>query len=203
MDLRRCRSASASAPVGDVVGRDLVVAALIGLLAAVFGILLMRGVALCEMRCLRRLRLRPPLRPALGGLAVGLLALVTPQVMSSGHGALHFSGIVSMPLQIVAASSCCKTLASIVSLGSGFRGGLFFASLFMGALGGRLFADRASTWSGRVSALDPNVYAVIGMSALSASVIGGPLDDDVHRAGDDRRPLADHGGAGRRHHLRA
>ena len=160
-------------PVGDVVGRDLVVAALLGVLAALFGILIMRGVALCEMG-LAKTRLWPPLRPALGGLGVGLLALLTPQVMSSGHGALHFSGIVSMPLQIIAGVFVLKALASIVSLGSGFRGGLFFATLFMGALGGRLFADGVDlVWPGL--GLDPNVYAVIGMSALSASVIGGPL----------------------------
>ena len=160
-------------PVGDVVGRDLAVAALLGVLAALFGILIMRGVALCEAG-LAKTRLWPPLRPALGGLAVGLLALLTPQVMSSGHGALHFSGLVSMPLQIIAGVFVLKALASIVSLGSGFRGGLFFATLFMGALGGRLFADGVDlVWPGL--GLDPNVYAVIGMSALSASVIGGPL----------------------------
>ncbi|KRR24065.1 chloride channel protein [Bradyrhizobium lablabi] len=160
-------------PVGDVVGRDLAVAALLGGLAASFGILIMRGVALCETG-LAKVRLWPPLRPALGGLAVGLLALVTPQVMSSGHGALHFSGLVSMPLQIIAGVFVLKALASIVSLGSGFRGGLFFATLFMGALGGRLFAGGVDlVWPGL--GLDPNVYAVIGMSALSASVIGGPL----------------------------
>ena len=160
-------------PVGDVVGRDLAVAALLGVLAALFGILIMRGVALCETG-LAKTRLWPPLRPALGGLAVGLLALVTPQVMSSGHGALHFSGLVSMPLQMIAGVFVLKALASIVSLGSGFRGGLFFATLFMGALGGRLFAAGVDlVWPGLC--LDPNVYAVIGMSALSASVIGGPL----------------------------
>jgi chloride channel protein, CIC family len=160
-------------PVGDVVGRDLAVAALLGALAALFGILIMRGVALCEMG-LAKSRLWPPLRPALGGLGVGLLALLTPQVMSSGHGALHFSGIVSMPLQIIAGIFVLKALASIMSLGSGFRGGLFFAALLMGALGGRLFADGVDlVWPGL--GLDPNVYAVIGMSALSASVIGGPL----------------------------
>ena len=159
--------------VGDVLGRDLVIAALLGVLAALFGILIMRGVALCEMG-LAKTRLWPPLRPALGGLGVGLLALLTPQVMSSGHGALHFSGIVSMPLQIIAGVFVLKALASIVSLGSGFRGGLFFATLFMGALGGRLFAAGVDMlWPGLD--LDPNVYAVIGMSALSASVIGGPL----------------------------
>ncbi|MEH2613501.1 chloride channel protein [Bradyrhizobium sp. AZCC 1693] len=160
-------------PVGDVVGRDLAVAALLGVLAALFGILIMRGVALCEAG-LAKTRLWPPLRPALAGLAVGLLALLTPQVMSSGHGALHFSGLVSMPLQIIAGVFVLKALASIVSLGSGFRGGLFFATLFMGALGGRLYAAGVDlVWPGL--ALDPNVYAVIGMSALSASVIGGPL----------------------------
>lgn len=160
-------------PVGDVVGRDLAVAALLGVLAALFGILIMRGVALCETG-LTKTRLWPPLRPALGGLAVGLLALLTPQVMSSGHGALHFSGLVSMPSQIIAGVFVLKALASIVSLGAGFRGGLFFATLFMGALGGRLYAAGVDlVWPGL--GLDPNVYAVIGMSALSASVIGGPL----------------------------
>src|SRR5437660_5924369 len=61
-------------PVGDVVGRDLAIAALLGGMAALFGILIMRGVALCEMG-LAMTGLWPPLRPALGGLAVGLLAL--------------------------------------------------------------------------------------------------------------------------------
>jgi len=160
-------------PVGDVVGRDLAIAALLGGLAALFGIFIMRGVSLCEMG-LAKTGLWPPLRPALGGLGVGLLALLTPQVMSSGHGALHFSGLVSMPLQIIAGIFVLKALASIISLGSGFRGGLFFATLLMGALGGRLFSGGVDlVWPGL--GLDPNVYAVIGMSALSASVIGGPL----------------------------
>jgi len=160
-------------PVGEVLGRDLAIAALLGVVAALFGIAIMRGVTLCES-LLARLRLWLPLRPALGGLAVGLLALVTPQVMSSGHGALHFTSMVSMPLAMIATVLVAKALASVISLGSGFRGGLFFASLFLGALGGRLFAAGIDMiWPGLN--LDPNVYAIIGMSALSASVIGGPL----------------------------
>ena len=160
-------------PVGDVLGRDLAVAALLGILAALFGIAIMRGVALCE-ELLTKSGLWLPLRPALGGLAVGLLALVTPHVMSSGHGALHFTSVVSMPLAMIATVFVLKALASVISLGSGFRGGLFFASLFLGALGGRLFAAGIDMiWPGLN--LDPNVYAIVGMGALSASVIGGPL----------------------------
>ena len=160
-------------PVGDVLGRDLAIAALLGILAALFGIAIMRGVALCEA-LLSKTGIWLPLRPALGGLAVGLLALLTPQVMSSGHGALHFGGIVSMPLAAIAFVFVLKALASVISLGSGFRGGLFFATLFLGALGGHLFAAGFDLiWPGLN--LDPNVYAIVGMSALSASVIGGPL----------------------------
>jgi chloride channel protein, CIC family len=160
-------------PVGDILGRDLAVAALLGILAALFGIAIMRGVALCET-LLSKTGLWLPLRPALGGLGVGLLALLTPQVMSSGHGALHFAGFVSMPLAVIAGIFVLKAIASVISLGSGFRGGLFFATLFLGALGGRLFAAGFDTvWPGLN--LDPNVYAIVGMSALSASVVGGPL----------------------------
>ncbi len=158
-------------PVGDVLGHDLAIAALLGVLAALVGIGVMRGVALCET-LLSNTWL--PLRLALGGLAVGLLALVTPQVMSSGHGALHFAGFVSIPMTVIATVFILKAIASIISLGSGFRGGLFFATLFLGALGGHLFAAGFDTiWPGLN--LNPNVYAIVGMSALSASVIGGPL----------------------------
>ncbi len=160
-------------PVGDVLGRDLAIAGLLGILSALVGIGIMRGVALCEA-LLAKTGIWPPLRVALGGLGVGLLALLTPQVMSSGHGALHFSNIVSLPLTIIAGVFILKAIASVISLGSGFRGGLFFATLFLGALGGRLFAAGIeAVWPGLD--LDPNVYAIIGMSALSASVIGGPL----------------------------
>jgi chloride channel protein, CIC family len=160
-------------PVADVLGRDLAVAALLGILAALFGIGIMRGVAFCEA-LLSKTGIWSPLRPALGGLAVGLLALQTPQVMSSGHGALHFAGLASMPLVAMATVFVLKAIASVISLGSGFRGGLFFATLLLGALGGRLFAAGFDLiWPGLN--LDPNVYAVVGMSALSASVIGGPL----------------------------
>jgi CIC family chloride channel protein len=160
-------------PVGDVLGRDLAIASLLGIISALIGIAIMRGVALCET-LLSKTSLWPPLRPALGGLVVGLLAMVTPQVMSSGHGAVHFAGFVSIPLTVIATMFALKAIASVVSLGTGFRGGLFFATLFLGALGGHLFAAGFDViWPGLK--LNPNVYAIVGMSALSASVIGGPL----------------------------
>jgi CIC family chloride channel protein len=162
------------APERMAVGvHDLVIAATIGLLAAGLGVLLMRGVALCETLFVR-LRVRPALRTTIGGLVVGLLAMVTPQVLSSGHGALRLSGMFTLSLWTVASILVLKIAASIVSLGSGFRGGLFFSSLLMGALGGDLLAI-ALTMAWPSGHFDPNAYSLIGMSALSASVVGGPL----------------------------
>ncbi|MDQ8732155.1 chloride channel protein [Bradyrhizobium sp. LHD-71] len=156
-----------------VRGYDLAIAAVLGLVAAAVGILLMRGVAACEAM-MSWMRVRPELRPALGGLAVGTMAILTPQVMSSGHGAIHLSAVMASPLSTLALLFVLKSLASIVSLGSGFRGGLFFASLMLGALGGKLFAETTmAVWP--AAALDPHVYMIIGMGAVSASVIGGPL----------------------------
>ena len=180
-------------------GAILAVAALLGILAALVGIAIMRGVTLCE-DLLAKARIWPPLRPALGGLAVGLLALITPQVMSSGHGALHFAGFVTILVTVIATMFVLKAIASVVSLGSGFRGGLFFATLFLGALGGHLFAvGFGMVWPGLN--LDPNVYAVIGMSALSASVVGGPLTMTFIALGIHRQSLAHHRRAGLGHHL--
>src|SRR3954453_22293111 len=132
-------------PIGDIVGHDLALAGLLGILAALVGITIMRGVALCEA-LLAKAAIWPPLRPSFGGLGVGLLALETPQVMSSGHGALHFAGFVSIPLAVLATMFVLKAIASILSLGSGFRGGLFVATLFLGALGGHLFAGAVDTF---------------------------------------------------------
>jgi chloride channel protein, CIC family len=159
--------------VSHVTARDLAIASAIGLAAAGAGITIMRGVAFCEA-LLTRLPMPAYVRPTLGGLAVGLFALATPQVLSSGHGAIHLAAMLDRPLRDVAILFLLKALASIVSLGAGFRGGLFFASLLLGTLGGRVFADAVSAMLPTLS-LDPQVYAIVGMGALSVSVIGGPL----------------------------
>jgi CIC family chloride channel protein len=157
--------------VTAITVNGVAIAALLGLIAGLFGILLMRGVAGCE-RLFTRANVRPEVRPLIGGTIVGMLATVAPQVMSSGHGALHLAGLFKMSAVSLALIFVLKAIASIVSLGSGFRGGLFFASLLLGALGGQLFAI-GLTAIGVVA--DPDAYAIVGMSALAVSVIGGPL----------------------------
>jgi CIC family chloride channel protein len=145
----------------------------LGILASLGGIALMRGVTLTE-QAFRASRVPAWLRPMIGGAIVGVLALVTPQVMSSGHGALAAGLDAPYTLGWLAVLIALKSVASAVSIGSGFRGGLFFASLFLGALVGKLFAAVLALVSVG-SSLPDVVCAVVGMSALAVAVVGGPL----------------------------
>jgi chloride channel protein, CIC family len=111
----------------------------LGMVCALIGIAIMRGVTLTE-ELFRKSGVPVWLRPMCGGLAVGTLALATPAVLSSGHGALSIVIEAPYSLTHVGMLVVLKSLASAISIGSGFRGGLFFASLFLGALVGKLFA---------------------------------------------------------------
>lgn len=145
----------------------------LGFIGGAVAIAIMWAVTLVE-NGFTRFRCPPLLRPAIGGLGVGAIALVTPQVMSSGHGALHLQLTENMAIGTVALLFGLKTLASIISLGSGFRGGLFFASLFLGALMGKLFAAALVTL-GIAPHLAPTLGALVGMASLAVGVVGGPL----------------------------
>ena len=110
----------------------------------------------------------------MGGLAIGTLALITPAVLSSGHSAMRATLDAPYPLQHIALLMVLKALASAISIGSGFRGGLFFASLFLGALLGKLFAGLLALVTA-VQAMPAVVCALVGMSGLAVAVVGGPL----------------------------
>ncbi|MFL5011341.1 chloride channel protein [Rhizobium sp.] len=157
---------------GSVVPADYIPALLLGTFCAGVGILIMQGVAFVE-ELARKSSIAPPFRPALGGIIVGLLAMISPQVLSAGHGALHLNLSREVAIPTLIGLFLLKSFASAISIGSGFRGGLFFASLFMGALLGKLFAYCGPYFAD--ATLTPVIYAVVGMSSLAVAVIGGPL----------------------------
>jgi CIC family chloride channel protein len=146
---------------------------MLGLVAGAASIAIMQLVTLVE-RLFGRLAVDASVRPVIGGLLVGALALITPQVLSSGHGALHRELVMDYGLQVVAGLFVLKLVASAVSLGSGFRGGLFFASLVLGALLGKIFADTMAIVAPEAG-IDPMVSAIVGMTSLAVGVVGGPL----------------------------
>lgn len=146
---------------------------LLGLLAGVASIFTMMMVTKVE-QFFKAFAIDATLRPAFGGCLVGLLGLITPQVLSSGHGALHRELVMNYGLHVVATLFVLKLIASAISIGSGFRGGLFFSSLFLGTLLGKIFAETMAVISPH-TAIDPLAAGVVGMTSLAVGVVGGPL----------------------------
>ncbi|MFM8532074.1 MAG: chloride channel protein [Acidimicrobiia bacterium] len=147
---------------------------LLGLVAAGFSILVMQSVTWAE-RGVRRIPLLPQwLRPALGGLLVGIMALVVPQVLGSGHGAIQLLFDLNLPFIFVLVVLIAKAIAAALSLGTGFRGGMFSTSLFLGCLLGLVFADICAFVAPSMAA-HHIALMMVGMSAVASGVIGAPL----------------------------
>ena len=146
---------------------------LLGLVAAAVGVGAMRVAALIE----RAFRAAIPwrlVRPVAGGAMVGAMALYTPQVLGAGHGALGLDFYWPMTAAELTILIVLKLFACLVSLASGFRGGLFFASLFVGSLLGKLYAIGIDAVAPSMN-LETTACVLVGMGALSAAIVGGPL----------------------------
>jgi chloride channel protein, CIC family len=161
-------------PIAGITQSDLAALFMLALFCSLVGIGIMRAVTFVEF-LFKRSRLPVFAQPAVGGIVLGALALVTPKVLSSGHGALYeLFDKANVDLTWLCLIVLLKAVASSVSIGSGFRGGLFFASLFLGSMVGKIFATAVPLLAPAIVP-DPSVYAIVGMSALAVAIIGGPL----------------------------
>jgi chloride channel protein, CIC family len=145
----------------------------LGLICALAGVAIMRIVARVE-QVARAIPGPSILRPVLGGAILAGLGMASPQVLSAGHGALHLDLAVDASLALLATVFLLKVAASATALGFGFRGGLFFASLFLGSLLGQIYA-RLIELTPIAAALSAQNAALVGMGALAVAIVGGPL----------------------------
>ncbi len=159
------------AKVGSVGLEQYLAFIVLALIVSGIGIVVMRSSPAVE-----RLFVRIPiwLRPAVGGVCVGAMAIVTPQVLAAGHGAMLLDLHREMAAGMIATIIVLKLAACLISLASGFRGGLFFASLFIGSLLGKLFAALLAIVLPSF-AVDPMVAMLTGMATLGVAIVGGPL----------------------------
>ncbi len=114
------------------------------------------------------------MRPAIGGLAVGCIALAYPQILGVGYQATGLALKEALPFALLFALVLAKMAATSISLGSGFAGGIFSPSLFIGAMTGGVFGLT-------VAQILPNLasthgaYTVLGMVGVASAVLGAPI----------------------------
>ena len=119
------------------------------------------------------------LKPALGGLAVGLLALVIPQILSSGYGwaqkATATDTLMAIPLWIVLILPLAKIVATSLSIGTGGSGGIFGPGIVIGGFVGAAIWRLGDLWHLPGIPDSPGVFVVVGMMACFGSVAHAPL----------------------------
>jgi CIC family chloride channel protein len=149
---------------------------LIGLLAG--GIGLLYSKTFYGMVSLSNLVPLPKkLRPAAGGLAVGLIALGLPEVLGTGYGWVQKGlggDLAHTPLLIVLALPLARILATAFSIGTGGSGGVFGPGMVIGAFTG-LAVWRVLEPIAPAVGHDPAPFVVVGMMAVFGGISRAPI----------------------------
>ena len=109
-----------------------------------------------------------------GGLAMGLLGMFFPMLLSGGYGWLELAILGQMPALTMLLLLFGKTLATSITLGSGMSGGMFAPALFVGGLSGGLVGKVAHHYFPQI-ATQPGGYVLVGMAAFFAGVAKAPI----------------------------
>jgi CIC family chloride channel protein len=160
----------------DVFATNYLLLALLGFIAGLLAIAAMVGVTFVEQWS-KRASLPVWARPAMGGVVLGNFAWFFPQVLGSGHGGIEnaiSAGAYTYALPLLFGLIVAKMAASAVSIGTGFRGGMFSSSLFLGALFGAAAVASLHRVMPGVT-LNDTGYILAGMGALAAGVVGAPM----------------------------
>ncbi|WP_395693126.1 chloride channel protein [Nocardioides sp.] len=148
--------------------------ALLGLLAGLVGVTFTRFLYLVEDGCDRAWRGPEWLRPAVGGLLLGAVLLVLPQMYGVGYPVLGngVAGAYTVGFLIVLLLG--KMVATSLTIGIGGSGGVFAPSLFIGAMLGAAYGQTAGALlPGVVGAV--GAYGLIGMGAVFAGAARAPI----------------------------
>jgi CIC family chloride channel protein len=151
---------------------------LIGIVCAGVGYLYAR-VFYGTVALTRRLPGGKVIKPAIGGLLVGLLALLIPQILSSGYGWVQLASakdtLMTIPLWIVLILPLAKIVATSLSIGTGGSGGIFGPGMVIGGFVGAAIWRLADLAGLPGIPAGPGVFVVVAMMACFGSVAHAPL----------------------------
>lgn len=120
------------------------------------------------------LRFPPYLKPALGGIGIGLIAMVFPHILGVGYESIDLALMEKMSLLLLGSLIIAKIAATSATLGAGGSGGVFAPSLFIGAMTGGFFGNLIHKAYPSITA-SSGAYSLVGMAALVAGTTHAPI----------------------------
>ncbi len=121
-----------------------------------------------------KIKFPEPLKPIIGGIAIGLMALVFPQVMGVGYDTINDALHGNIVWDIAFILIFLKILSTALTLGTGGSGGIFAPSLFMGAVLGAFFGSIVHSLFPDITG-SPGAYALVAMGGLVAGTTRAPI----------------------------
>jgi CIC family chloride channel protein len=113
-------------------------------------------------------------KPVLGGLAVGVIGIGLPQVFGNGYEFITEVLFGQHSWYLLAFLILAKMVATSITLGSGFPGGLFAPCLFLGAVAGGAYGQLLGVFFPDLG-IYGGAYALVGMGAFLAAATHSPM----------------------------
>ena len=114
------------------------------------------------------------LKASVGGLLLGFMGLVFPQILGVGYGGIDLSLAQQISWWLLLLLVAFKILATAITIGSGGSGGIFAPSLFLGAMAGGAYGMLVNGIFPNVTA-SAGAYGIVGMAAVVSATTHGPL----------------------------
>lgn len=146
---------------------------LLGIICGAVAILFIQVLYFLEDK-FEALKVHPLIKPAMGGLLVGVIGLKFPQIFGVSYEAMDAALTNQMGLWLAFILIFAKILSTSLTLGSGGSGGIFAPSLFLGAMTGNVIGTFfKSIFPNSMSS--PGAFALVGMGAVVAGATHAPI----------------------------
>ena len=153
---------------------ELISYAIVGFLTGLIGYVFLKVLYFTDDLFRRLKKLNELLKPALGGLLVGILAIWFPQVLGVGYETINGALQGLLPWKLLVTLIVLKLIATSITTGSGGSGGVFAPSLFLGAMvGGSLGTALHAMFPEHTA--PSSAYALVAMGALVSGTTHAPI----------------------------
>jgi chloride channel protein, CIC family len=146
----------------------------LGLLSALVGYLYIKVFYGMRDRFFRPLNIPRSVKPALGGLLLGILAFFLPEVLGGGYKWIQFAINGQLAIGLMTALVLGKIIATSFTISSGGSGGVFAPSLFIGSMLGGLYGNLCGRLFPHI-VTEPAAFVLVGMGGFFAGVAKTPI----------------------------
>jgi H+/Cl- antiporter ClcA len=150
---------------------------LLGILSGILGSALSRGLYRTE-DMFRKLPLGQPWLPTLGGLAVGVIGFLVPQVLGVGYDVITSLIDSKVTLEVAALILIAKAVAWVLSMGSQTSGGTLAPLFMIGSALGIIFGTGVVQVFPMLGVV-PGVFAIVAMAAVFGTASRAPFTSIV------------------------